>query len=235
MQCAGFVELAGGKGLHHLRHLLGNDVRRHTDDALSTNGHKRQRQGIITAENLKSRSQRGAQLAHAIGIPTGFLDTDNAGALRCQALDGVHADLDTASAGNAIEHQGELGLPGDLAEMLEQALLCGLVVIGSHLQRAVRTEPFGFLGKVDRFAGRVASGARQDLELTACRLDRDLDDTNVLLVVDGGGFARRAHGHDTVDAAFNLKPDETGQSGFVDGAIAERRDNSGVCSSKHEF
>src|SRR6266403_5142426 len=89
---------------HHLYHLPRDYIRCDADDSLRAYCHKGQRQRIVAAEDFKTRTESGAQLRDAVGVATGFLDADDVFTRGGETPHGVHADLDTAAARDAVEH-----------------------------------------------------------------------------------------------------------------------------------
>ncbi len=117
--------------------------------------------------------------------------------------------------------------------MLKQALLGRLVVIWRHLQRAIRARLLRVLRQVDGFAGRIAAGAGEHFDFAAGKLDGQLDDMDVFVVVESGRFARGADGDNAINAAADLRLDQALQGGLVNLSIPERSNNRSVSSSKH--
>jgi len=97
-----------------------------------------------------------------------------------------------------------VGRLGDRGEMAEQALRSGLVVIGGDLEGAVGPHFFRPLGQIDRLGGGVGAGAGEDFDPARGKFHRVGDDLNMLLIIQRGRFARRAHRHQTVHLLGNL-------------------------------
>ena len=68
--------------------------------------------------------------------------------------------------------------------MLEQALGCGLVVIGSDLQRCCRSCRFSLLGEFDGLACAVGACARHDNAAPFGKLGCELHHMLVLIMIE---------------------------------------------------
>src|SRR5437667_11900403 len=68
---------AGRKGANHVADFARNQIRGDADNPLRADGHKRQRQRIIAAQNDELWPERGPELADAIGIGSGFFGGDD--------------------------------------------------------------------------------------------------------------------------------------------------------------
>src|SRR5262249_15420453 len=100
-----------------------------------------------------------------------------------------------------------------------------LVVVRGHGEDPVRAGLDRGLRAGDRTPRVVAAGPGQDRHLARGHLDRDRDDPPLLVVAERHALARRAAGHEDVDALGYLPRDQPPQGGFVEGAIVrERRD-----------
>ena len=202
LQCGLLISLK--IAVHHLAQLFGKQIARHADDALGADGHERQRQGIVTAQDGKVLRQGGSQLAHAIGITAGFLDAHDVGAIGCQTRHRGHRDLHITSTGYAIEHDRQIGGLGNLTKMRVKAILRRLVVIRTHLQRAVGPGVLGGFGEIHRFFSGVGSRAGNHLAAPFGVMHHKLDNADVFFKFHGRRFAGCANWHDAVHATFHL-------------------------------
>src|SRR5690606_37911408 len=100
-----------------------------------------------------------------------------------QALDRVYTDLDTAAAGDAVENHRQPGGGGDLAEVLIETFLSGLVVVRGDLERTIGPDPGGLTGQVHGFASGIATRAGEDLDPAGGDFDGQFDDPDVLIVI----------------------------------------------------
>ena len=117
--------------------------------------------------------------------------------------------------------------------MPEEAVLRRLVVVGRNLQGSVGAHGFGAGGQLDRLAGRVGAGTGEHGHALARFLHHDLDNSDVLLVAQGGRFARGSHGNQSVDAGADLLVDQAAQGLFVHAIVAQGRDQRGNDSFEH--
>src|ERR1700687_4255041 len=136
METASFGEIAGERGLHEASHFRGNFVGGDGDQAAATEGDERKRQRIVAGEDKEFLGDQIKDGAHLGDVARGFLDADNVRDLR-EAEDGGRLDVDSGAALNAVKNEGQMDGGGDGFEMLEEAFLRGLVVIGSDGEDAV--------------------------------------------------------------------------------------------------
>ena len=113
---------------------------------------------------------------------------------------------------------------GQGLEVLIDALLRGLVVVGGDDQRGVGPGLGGPAGQPQGLVGAVAAGAGHDLDPPGRRLDHGGDHPLVLGVRERGRLAGRAHRADARRAGRDLKLDLPLQGLEVHLAVAERRD-----------
>jgi hypothetical protein len=109
-------------------------------------------------------------------------------------------------------------------EVLVEAFLGRLVVIGADDERGVGAGLLGDLGGVDRMRRRVEAGAGDDRRASGRDLDRHLDQALLLVVFKGRAFAGRADRHQPVSALAELPGDMLLKRLVVDRAVPERGD-----------
>ena len=172
-------------------------------------------------------------MVDAIDRATGFLDGNDVAAVVGKADRCFHIDLDDAAAGDRVEHDRKAGLVGDRFEMLVEAFLGGLVVVGADLEGAIGTEALGFFGEMDGFAGGVCSGAGEDFHAACAELDGVFDDFEVLVGGEGGGFSSGSDGHDAINAGIGLAINEGAEGLDVEVSVAERSDEGGIGPCEH--
>ena len=134
----------------------------------------------------------------------------HAGAGRYVVQDGRQPDL--------IHHIQEVG---------NQAGLRGLVVIGGHQQQRIRAQVTGGGGQPERMGGVVGTGAGNHRHTARSGLYGGADGGNMLLVGEGGGFARGAADDNGVGAALNLLIHQTGEQGVIHRAVGLHRGDDG--------
>jgi len=149
--------------------------------------------------------------------------------------DGGHGDFAAGAAGDVVEHDRQAEV-GHGRKVLDQAGLGGLVVVGGDLQGAVHAHGLRLGGQFEGFGGGIGPGAGDDLHAPGGGFHDDADHLEVLVHVEGGGFAGGAHGHEAVDAARDLEFDQLAEPTVVDRAVAaEGGDECGICAWKHGF
>jgi hypothetical protein len=90
------------------------------------------------------------------------------------------------------------------------------------VEQRVRSRGLGGVGQLERLAGRVAAGARDDRHPLARGLDDRRDHRDVLLDRERRRLAGRADRDQAVDTLLDLPVDQPGQPLEVDLAVAER-------------
>ena len=114
----------------------GRLVRNDGNHARAAQGHEREREGIVTREDLEARRDGGEHF-HLLGDRArSFLDANDVrdGG---QARQGRGLDVGRRPARNVIEDHGQVGGLGDGREVLDKAFLRGLVVVGRDAEKAV--------------------------------------------------------------------------------------------------
>src|SRR5437870_5808469 len=102
MEPLGRGDSAFGKSTDHLRDLSGNDIRSNTDDSIRADGHKREGEGIIAAQDIELWPEQEPHLTDAIWISAGFFDAHDVFTFRGKTLNGFDSYLDARAAGNAV-------------------------------------------------------------------------------------------------------------------------------------
>src|ERR1700688_1833104 len=144
METASFGEIAGERGLYEASHFRGNFVGGDGDQAAATEGDERKRQGVVAREYEEILRNKVEDGAHLRDIAGGFLDSDDVFDLR-KAENGGRLDVDAPATLDAVENNGQVDGRGDGFEVLEEAFLRGLVVIGSDGEHAVGAEFLDFV------------------------------------------------------------------------------------------
>lgn len=154
-------------------------------------------------------------------LPLASLTPTMLGCLASSAMVGT-AISQEVRPGDVVEHDGEADV-GDGGEVLDEAGLRGLVVVGGDLEGAVRADFFGAAGEVEGFGGGVGAGAGEDFEAAGGGFHGDADDFDVFVVVQRGGFAGGADRHQTIHAVGHLKFNQLAQALVVDFTRAVER------------
>ena len=162
--------------------LAGCDIGSHADHADRADGDEGERERVVAGDDFESVGDDLAELADALDRATGFFDRDDVRATLGEAGHDVHADVDAAAAGNAVENDRKFGGFCDGAEVAVKALGRGLVVVGGDDEGAVRAGFFGVLGEGDGFVGGIGPGAADNFDPSGGDIDGGLDDVAVFVV-----------------------------------------------------
>ena len=167
-------------------------------------------------------------------VAAGFFDAGDVGAVLGQADGGRSGHIRAGAAGHVVEHDRGVDGVGDGAEVLVEALLRGLVVVGHDLEQAVDADFGGELGGFDGGSGAVGAGAGDEGGVELVDDGQQLAEEDALLFVgEGGGFAGGAGDDDAVGAALDQRDGEGLGLLDVDRAVlAHRRDHGGVEASQ---
>ena len=115
-----------------------------------------------------------------------------------------------------------------------KALLGGLVVVRRDGEDAIHAEMLELARQFDDLARTVAARASEHRNFAFSLFERDLDDAQMLVARQRGTFARRAAGHQKIDARFDLAADQTPQRGLIERQVSPKRsDQRRTASCKH--
>ena len=197
-------------------------IGRDADDSFRPDRHERQGEGIIPAQDHEIVAERLLELIDPVDRTARLFDGAHMRILRPQPRDQGHADLHAAPAGDRVEDDRPVGGLGHLREMAEQAFLRGPVVVGRHHQHRVGPGVVRRPGEFQRLAGGIGARAGHDRRPAPGCLDHAADHVHVLPVRKRGRLAGGTHGHQPIDARFDLEFDQRTQ--FVVGHLlaAER-------------
>ena len=144
-------------------------------------------------------------------------------------------NVGAGTTGHVVDEHGDGHFVVDGLEMLEDAFLRRLVVVGGDEQDGIGADALGVLGKADGFDGIIGTRTGDDGHAALDLIHADADGGFVFGMAHGGGFAGGAAGNDAVHTLFDL-PFDVGAIGFfVDSAVLERRDQCGDSSVKHSI
>ena len=216
------VVLAGETGLHQVRGRLRRDIRHHRDAAVRARRHAGQRRDVVARQLNELRPHRLPLHRNAADIAGRILDADDVLQL-VTALHRVDAHVDHRARRDVVDHDRNADGRVDRLEVLEQAFLVRLVVIGRHDQHAVRARLLGVLRQFHRLTRIVGASAGDHGHATARLRYADFHDLAVLVVRQGRAFAGRADGHEPVLAALDDPIDQLAIGVLVHRAVLERR------------
>ena len=126
---------------------------------------------------------------------------------------------------HVVQNDGKIDPVGHMCVVGHQTVLAGFVVIRGDHQQGVGPQPFGLLRELHGIAGVVAAGTGDDRDPAGRGRDNLPDDRNVLLVIEGGRFARGTAGHQAVDAGGNLFFDQGAQALHIERTVLVHRSN----------
>ena len=144
-------------------------------------------------------------------------------------------DIGAGTAGHVVHEHGDGHGVVDSLEVLVDAFLRGLVVVGGDEQDGVSTHALSVLGEADGFDGIIGTRTGDDGNAALDLIHTDADGGFVFGMAHGGGFAGGAAGHEAVHTLFDLPFDMGAVGFFVDSTVLERRDQCGNGSVKHKI
>ena len=215
-------EVAGERGIHQPGHAVGHEVGRDRDHAAAADRHQRQRQRVVATEHREVVGDDAADLAHLLHVARGFLDPHDVGD-RGQARQRSRLDVAAGAAGHVVDDDRQRRPGGNRAVVLVQAFLRGLVVVRRHREQALDPERLGGVRELGHLGGVVAADAGEHGDLPRADLDGDADHGIPLGPRQRRRLARRATGHDEVDAATDLPLHQRAQRPLIHGARRRKR------------
>ena len=146
---------------------------------------------------MKSGPIACALQADAVDLAGRVLDADDVLQLE-EPRHGLDRHVDHRARRDVVDDDRNADRVVDRLEVLVEALLVRLVVIGRHDQHGVGARLLGVAGKVDRLGRVVGAGAGDHRHPALRHLDADFDDALVLVVAQRRAFAGRADRHEAV-------------------------------------
>lgn len=102
--------------------------------------HERHGEGVLARVHAEVIGQQVGDLGRVGDVARGFFNTHDVG-VRGQALYVALADAAAAAAGDVVQDAGDIYGIGNGLKVPVDALLVGLVVVGSNEQQAVGARP----------------------------------------------------------------------------------------------
>ncbi len=173
------------------------------------------------------RWQRGARQ-----IGRGILGADDVLAVLRQPGQRLHRNIGNGTAGHVVDENRDIDRIGDGTEVLIEAFLRRLVVIGNDDEGGIGA---GFLCVnriVNRFGGAVRAGSGDHGNAATDFLDAHFDDGLVLVGRQGRAFAGGADGDHSVAPLVDLPVDEFPECLLVHLAMLHGSDESGKRTSE---
>ena len=150
------------------------------------------------------RAKASAKLADPVGNPpASLMPTIFLKSLR-QPGSCIDADFNPAATRNTVKHDWESSMTCNLPKMLKQTFLSRLIVVRRDLKRTISSNFLSLFRQIDGFARRIAASTRKHFNLPRCKSNRERNDMNVLLIIDGRRFAGSSNGDDPIDSGLDL-------------------------------
>ena len=224
------LQRAGVIAVEALTLQLGAEPRRHVRhhrDAAVAAGRVVGERGHVLAGELDEIGAHGVPLLRDAGEIGGrVLD---AGDVRqfVEPRHGRHRHVDHRARRDIVDDDGDADGVVDRLEMPVKPLLARLVVIGRDDEQGIGAGFFRMAGERDRLGGVVGAGAGDHRHAAARRVDAPFHHLLVLVMGQGRAFAGRPDRHEAVGAVLDLPFDMGAEGLLVDGAVLERRHQSG--------
>src|SRR5579864_2170542 len=215
---------------------VGAGARRHVggdgDAAIAALDAKRQRGVVLAGQHAEFGADLVARAQGAHEVVGGVLNAHHVWEL-CEPRHGGDAHVDGHAARNVVDDDRQIDRVVDRLEMLIEPLLSRAIVVRIDDQRRIGARLFRVAREVDRFLGRVRSGAGDHGHPPLRHLDAKLDDTLVLVVAQGRRFARGAAGHERLGPLLDLPQDEGLKSLVVDRSVPKWGDQRHYRALEH--
>ena len=187
-------------------HLLRSHVCNDGNHTKTSHCHNRNSLVIISGVQIDFPIRQCHQLHNLAEIAAGFLDSDDIRNLPNQSRHRFREQID-AGSGRDIVHQYRNSLSGFgyRAEMLIQALLCALVVIGSNHKRCIRAISANRLGQICCCLCAVGAGSCNDRNSVLHIVHGKAAHLQMLLLAHRCRFACGSAHHNGIGSVLNLK------------------------------
>src|SRR3974390_494707 len=193
--------------------------------------HEAERSAVLAGHLVEVPAHRFALLRDAHHIGSRVLHTGDVLAFE-EPLYRVDRHVDDRARRDVVDDDWNTDRVVDRLEVLVQALLRGLVVVGRDDQDGIRTRIFRVLGEVDGLAGRVGARPPDHGDALLGLVDAPFDHALVLVMAQGWAFARGPHWHEPVRAFGDLPVDQGTERRLVHAAVLERRHAGSERTSK---
>ena len=224
----GFLEVALQGEMHHVGHFLWQGVGHDGDDAVGPEGEHGVGEGVVAGDDTEAIGALAKDFHDLMEVATGFLDAYDVGALVGEGEGGLGGEVDTGAAGDVVHDDGHGRHFGNVAVVLQEAALVGLVVVGGHREDAANALEGGVGDGVGDVKGVVATETQHDGAAAGDGLDDEALHCRTFRWGHGGGFGGGAEGHDIVDTRGDDVLDEGFKFGEVDGfLLAPERGDEG--------
>ena len=178
---------------------------------------------VASRQLVEILAHRRALLRHPDHAGGGILDAGDVLQFE-QPLHGIDRHVDHRARRDVVDDDRNADRIVDRLEVLVEALLGRLVVVGRHHQHGIRACLFGMLSEFDRFLGGIRAGARDHGHPPFGLGDAPLDDLLMLVMAERRALTGGADRHQAMDAARDLALDQRHEGFLVDLPVLERRD-----------
>ena len=223
LHLGGACHITGEELVHDLHHLPGGNVGGNGDTAHAADGQQGQGDAVLAGVDVQLVAAEGSHF-HGLGhVAGGLLDGADVGMVS-QDGTGLGRQVAAGAAGDVVHDDGLGGVVRDPLIVLDQAVLGGLVVVGSHHQDGIGAVVTGGLGEVQHMLGVVGAGTGHHGDTACGALDGEADDLLALGGGQGGALAGGAHGNQSGNAVLDLEVDEPCQIVIVHAGGGHGRD-----------
>src|SRR6185437_6657359 len=214
--------IAVQRRLHQLRAQCQGSVGGDRDAAVAPRRHIGERRHILARKLDEIGAEGVALLRHPRQVAGRVLDADDVFE-PVKPLHRLDRHVDDAAAGDVVDEDRNADGVVDGLEMLIEALLRRLVVVGRHHQHRVGAGLLGVAGEFDGLHRVVGARAGDDRHAPARLIDADVDDVAVLGVAQRRALAGGAGRHQAMRAGADLPIDQGAKGRLVEFPVLEWR------------
>ena len=212
--------------------LLRKDVGEHGDDAVRSHGEHRGDHSVLAGPQAEVVSGVGQGLDYLLHVAVGFLDAHDVGVLAQRGV-GLRLYVHAGASGHVVEYLRHGAAVRDGCVHRDESRLGGLVVVGRYQESGVVAHVVSYLRELYRVCGVVGSCACDHRYSVAGELHGLFEDLAVLLVREGGAFARGAADEEGVYSFVYLPVDEPLKCVVIYAVRVHGCYERGACSSEN--
>ncbi|MCY1238009.1 hypothetical protein D9M72_507270 [compost metagenome] len=233
LQFDGATEVTGKASGLEFRAKSRRDIGRYGNAAMTAMCHVAECRSVLSRKQVEIRSAGDALERWAQEVGGGVLDAGNVTAIAPQPCKRLHGDVDDAAWRDVIDDDRKGDCRIDRTEMLIDAFLCRLVVVGRNDQQRIGAGRLRVTAKVDRLFGAVRASSGDDRNAPFCNVHGHFDQPLVFGMRKGRALAGRPAGHYAVAAFRDLPLYQRPEGLFVDHAVEKWRDERRNRSFEH--
>ena len=201
---------------YHVVGLLGRYVGEHGDHADTSQRADRNDLVVVARIDIDDAVSERCEFGNLTDVARCLFDRHDILNFLCKPDGRLGQDVGSRSGRNVVKNAGDIDRAGDRREVLEQSVLCRLVVIGCNEKAAVSAELLSFFGHHDRVGGIVGSRSGNDRDPARCLLNRVPDRLQMLVVFKRRRLAGRSADNDRICVAGDLVLDQRAQHLIID-------------------